>query len=257
MTSMFEIDSPEFAVFATPDWRWMYAHSYLVDPDRRPIGDAMVQTAVSFLTARMRQSTFTPGTSTFGLALEIYEENGQTRWKLESLVLARQSIETIAARLKLDPAVVAIYESVFFHARHRLKQRQWILRLFTWGPKTDLATLWRWVAYFRGVQGLDLVIAVTIGEGRERYSEVELDDTEIFVELHRMPIGQQPERIAQLLSRFDADPAGGHPSIYHIPRVRRKEALDGSDGGTVTDTCPPIPIPLGNDEKSSTRGFPF
>ena len=61
-------------------------------------------------------------------------------------------------------------------------------------------------------------LAVTTGEGRERYSEAALDDAALFVEMARIPI---LGKFQQLVNRTEAEVADLPPSAYHIRRKAR------------------------------------
>ena len=210
------------------DWRWRWAHKFLAEPPRKRNWpeDPATCAAFVYLADFEIEGTISRRSRPVSQAHEIFRKNESIRWKLEALVLARESDEAIAGRLNLDHQVVAFYVALFFDVRPRLQYWGWMLGLFGFSPQLgfaadDLATLWAWIAYHRGVVALELAIAVTTGEGRENYSEEALDSAALFIEMARIPLDRKPEQMIQLNLRNRVEVAGLPASASH--RLRRRQ----------------------------------
>ena len=228
--------------FRPPDWRWRIANAAATGrTSRYRLDSETTILAVELMLVRLKQSLSNFRRMPMVQAIELYEAGGPVCWKLQALLLADVSAAAIGERLKLHPAVVTLYEELFFDVRSRLTGSIWISRLFGTGPlfgfaERDLAGLWMWIAYRGGEEALDLAIAVTTGEGREKYREEDLDKAELFIESSRIPTQKKPLLVIRLNARIRAKSEGAHPSAYHNLQRRKPRAA-----GMTELTDKPIP----------------
>jgi hypothetical protein len=152
-----------------PDWRWTRAWS-IVHYGRyysRKRDDGITGRLVRFFRGLLRQEeTLLPYDERPDLvaAQDLWKNGGLRRCELESRILARQSDEEIAARLKIAPGAVQAYADTFFDVRPRLKAKTYIstMILGTAAMDAGLEPLTEWVArslaYFGGARVLDFVL---------------------------------------------------------------------------------------------------
>jgi hypothetical protein len=212
------------------DWRWREAWAH-VSPRpgvrQRLRADPGIHAAVVYLKGVIAEPELDWDQLPVAKAIKIFRQDEQICWKLEALILARQRTKAIATRLQILPDVALLYEAIFFDIRPRLRYPSSVNELFGYSPhlgfaEDDLGTLWKWLAYHRGVHALDLALAVTIGEGRENFSQTALDDATVFIEQARIRTVGNGRRLLQLSARFEAEARGLPPSAYHLAgRTRR------------------------------------
>ncbi len=100
-------------------------------------------------------------------ACTLAQESGPRRWEVEARILARQTDETIAARVGLTPATIRYYQRLFFSVREFLGAADWVtVKAVGWGPfmlrLPTLGEIWKGLAYHGGAHVLELVIATTM-----------------------------------------------------------------------------------------------
>lgn len=210
----------------SPDWRWRRAHDLLVRPDgNRSDEDPPTLRALHHL-QQVQDGIAPSAADPISRALGIYAADTPLRWKLEALLVARQTSRTIAPRLKLDRDSVKWYRALFYDARSWMRKVRTTASLIGYYPlagipETDLAGLWKHVAARRGLEGLDRVLAVTAGEGRDRFRPEELDDAALYIETLRIPLTRDRD-LNRLQARAAVEDAGLPASTYYRPRRRKR-----------------------------------
>ncbi len=240
------IPYPEFARLSPatwPDWRWERATGLAAGADgpSRWADDAPTLAAVVFLRA-VAGGAETPDPAV-AEALAVFRADDPRRWRLEATILTGASTAAAAAAASLTPAVVAVYESLFFDVRPRLAARDWVAgHVVGFGPHLDgtphgLGRFWRWAAYHGGGPALDLVVAVTAGGDVTGHPPAAVEAAELLVAVIQVPAAVPDRRVFQLMLRTMAGRTGGHPTAYHLPGSAR--ARSGTAAGPLGKSTPP------------------
>lgn len=208
--------------WSSPHWRWdRAAWIWARRRRRRHLEDKWTLRAIPFhMPQKSRRRRLDPAISQ---AWQIHQQDGETRWELEALVLANVDPGRIAKRLGIPPGVVEVFEAVFFDARGSLTSLGWLkAHIFTWSvndpdPK-PIRQIWAEAAFGMGERGLNAAIALTTGRGLGMFSEEELEEYELAFLIEQLPTNDL-KRLTQLYLRIEACTIGAHPSCYHMPRT--------------------------------------
>ncbi|MEI8376544.1 MAG: hypothetical protein WCJ35_27315 [Planctomycetota bacterium] len=132
--------SPEFPMwkvdpFHPVDWRAQDAGQLLTGSSARWAGanDPDVEEYARHLRslsageATATQALSAPRRAVISAAHQLAQQDDPVRWLVEAAILAGESDEQVAARCALDPAVIAVFERLFFAVRESLKATGWVL----------------------------------------------------------------------------------------------------------------------------------
>ena len=165
-----------YSMFDGPAWRWERAVELAGNGRRlRNHDDDWVRLARRFATAAQAGNKVRRQRETKQAALAAAHDLWQTdppyrRWLLEAALTAGESVEQVAQRCCLEPAVVEAYESIFFDVRPRLPYRDWVtMHVIGLGLPSLLrqdypSRIWKLFGYHGGSHILDIVIAATTGQ---------------------------------------------------------------------------------------------
>ncbi len=181
------------------DWRWLRA-GQVIEQGRQP--DPVWDDAPTHWAFALQQD---PAVMCYAelasakRAHQIHETNDQTRWKLESRLLAHRNINEAAAATRLPQRAVFAYERIFFNALDRIDCSHYIAGYAIKKPyvadPTDVATLWKFFGYWMGPDILDDVIADFRQNERTDYSYVMQAGGK---DSERSPFGRMLDRFIRL-----------------------------------------------------------
>jgi hypothetical protein len=95
------------------------------------------------------------------------EQPPYRRWQVESRLLTREPIDSIARRHALPPDVVEAYHELHFRVRPHLAATDWVLTravgTYWWKgfAGQPLGAVWKFAAYTAGPRALEVIIAIT------------------------------------------------------------------------------------------------
>ncbi len=164
--------------FKPLDWRWQRALQLLAPKTRRRRwDDGGVVRAGSFckVLARVHGDSRHPrlvrGHPEVLGAYNLRQGNPHDSSEIEARLLAGQSDEEIGDRIGVPPAVIDLYEQLFYEVRHRLGCPDWIMataigpRLYEGFDSGDHEVIGKLLAYLRGPHVLDAWLgSIAVGD---------------------------------------------------------------------------------------------
>ncbi|OAI47568.1 hypothetical protein AYO44_01440 [Planctomycetaceae bacterium SCGC AG-212-F19] len=170
-----------------PDWRWAVAVVLVTGaaPVPRIGSDRAIRAARQFYAAWRRcrgegdHRVLAARMPCMAQAFELHEYGGPVRAALEARILARETLERIAAKAALPMAVVCCYQEVFFDVSARLGSPDYVLTYLlpsvaNAATACDYDVLWKWFGYTGGSAVLDEVIG-TIGPGAQPHTFAQVE----------------------------------------------------------------------------------
>ena len=153
-----------------PDWRWQRAWWRNQTRSRRGErqDDDWTHRAMGYVKAIHREACgyrpYRPDPELMQ-ARQLTQQHDWHRAELESRILADQPVDQISSTMGVAPAVISVFESLFFDVRPRLSARAWIIYdvigLRPWGPvqPQDVAVTWQYYGFMYGVFTLNVLLA--------------------------------------------------------------------------------------------------
>jgi hypothetical protein len=172
-----EPDLPNFDILRPVDWRWQLALQ-LADRESshcRDSVDEATDRAVRYLLAVRHQNlddkqskppVLEPELVAVQGAHALHTAGGPRAWIVEARLLARQSVNEVGLHVSLPPAVVEMYEALFFAVMDRLEAKV-VMAVMAVGASAgaegcDLRSVLRWLGYNGGPIILDGAIPVLV-----------------------------------------------------------------------------------------------
>lgn len=158
----------------SPAWRWDRVQDLLSSSAPSPDDDPWITRAIRHFSA----GSSGPLAHRTGIAkldpairqaheLHCDKSKPKRRWFLEALLLTSESLDQVATRCGHSIAVVESYAALFFEVRSNPSAKDWLLtQAVRCGPHNNYAGaqfggVWRYMAYTRGVRGLEAAMAAT------------------------------------------------------------------------------------------------
>ena len=158
----------------SPAWRWDRVQDLLSSSASSPDDDPWITRAIRHFSADS-SGPFAHRTGIAKLdpairqAHKLHCDNSKPkrRWFLEALLLTPEYLDQIATRCGLSTTAVEAYAALFFEVRSNPEAKDWLLaQAVRCGPHNnfvgaELGGVWRYMAYVRGVPGLEAAMAAT------------------------------------------------------------------------------------------------
>jgi hypothetical protein len=113
-----------------------------------------------------------------------------TKWELESRILAREDIGTIAKHMCLTAKCIKWYESLFFNVLDRIDNVSWIVHhavgkvVFYGAGERDFDAIWKFCGYFHGPDKLNWLLQHTNSQEALEWADKEIDVNMLRKTLH-------------------------------------------------------------------------
>lgn len=190
------------------DWRWRWANEVVRDKLESPPEDASVAQAYQHLAlpASARSSPEAFEHQHLAEARLIFEASDQARAELEARLLAREATAVIATKMRLEPAVIDLYASLFFDLPPAGTGEDWLLFTVLLGEDSGRCLpvegqIWRWVGFMAGPSVLDLLVGSAAG--RDGSDPHELGETLRFLFRDAVQIVESPVPPADHLAAIE------------------------------------------------------
>lgn len=167
------------------DWRmrragWMVRSKREDDPR---YDDAETLRAVRYLLSK-RDGNTDEDFQDINTARRIHKGSQRRRLEIQARLLARQTPEQIAKRVDLPAKAIVAFEALFFHVQDRLNATEWIRKqaikgeIFTPSREAQTDVIAKSLAYFGGVQVLELILPFLLHNAGPLAAPVQLDTAE-------------------------------------------------------------------------------